>query len=141
MNRKESGAFLRVAQVLYGHWEEGSGADTRLFKTLIPDSYIDAGRSVSVGKSASGFVWREHVVPCFVIRECCKELFQQDKSVQDVATFIETHLKLVTITMEERENLDFKLGYKNSMPKGWDCGGDIWARFKEAEIVVANDVG
>jgi hypothetical protein len=132
--RKIKRAFLRVAQVLYGHWEEGSGADTRLFKTLIPDNYILAGSSVS------GDVWREHVVPCVAIRDRCFELFEQNKSIEDVATFIEAHLKLAKIS-EERETLDYKLGLKDRMPKGWNWGGNIWARLKQARIVVASEVG
>jgi hypothetical protein len=118
--------------------EEGRDAHTGIFRTLVPEDYIKAGKSVSVGKSPDS-PWCEHVVPCCVIRNCCNKLFDQNKSIEDAATFIEAHLKLVTITTQEQEKLDKQ--FRQSMPKGWDCGGDIWARFKEAEIVIESDVG
>ncbi len=120
-------AFLRAAQVLYGHWEEGTGAHSRLFETLIPES------GLLLGTSVEGSGWREHVVPCAVIRDRCLQLFDQGKSVEDVAAYIETHLKIVIISREERARLDFQLGLKSTMPTGWE-DGDIMARLRAAGI-------
>lgn len=120
-------AFLRAAVVLHGHWEEGTGAHTRLFETLIPDGYV------FVGSAADGANWREHVVPCAVIRDQCFLLLDQGKSTQEVADFIEAHLKIVMITREQRQRLDFELGHKTSMPEGW-LPGDIMARLRAAGV-------
>lgn len=120
-------AFLRAAHVLYGHWEEGTGAHSRLFETLIPEG------GLLLGTSVEGPGWREHVVPCAVIRDRCLQLFDDGKSIEDVAAYIEAHLKIVVISREERDRLDFKLGLKSTMPIGWE-DGDIMARLKAAGI-------
>ena len=125
-------AFRRAAQVLYEHWEEGTGAHTRLFETLIPESYV------LIGRSSKGDSHREHVVPCAWIRDRSIELFEQGKSIDEVARFIETHLKVVKISEEERSLLDFEMGLKTTMPSGWEPG-DVMSRLTAAGIVLVSE--
>jgi hypothetical protein len=117
---------------LHGHWEEGTGAHSRLFERLIDEGYIVAGTSIKGGRC------REHVVPFKVIRDRCNEYFSQGRRPEDVADFIQTHLKLVRITKEERDHLDFRLGLRDRMPTGWQ-EGDWMARLREAGIVLASE--
>lgn len=123
-------ACLRMANVLYGHWEEGTGAHTRLFEKLIDEGYI------VVGTSIRGGAYREHVVPFKVLRDRCNEYFDKGRRAEDVAPFIETHLKVAFITMDERDRLDFELGLRDRMPDGWQ-EGDVMARLRMAGIVLA----
>jgi hypothetical protein len=109
-------AFVRIANVLKEHAEEGRFPHSRFFETLMPDEWIVSGRSVKGGG------WREHVVPCaFLARECIKA-FEGGASVETIVVLLEKYLRIVHITREEREIIDFRLGYRNSMPETWVFG-------------------
>jgi len=123
-------AFRRAALALHGHWEEGSGAHTRLFETLVPDEFVIWGTSVRGGK------YREHAVPCSVLRDRCFEMFRAGACIDDVAKFIGDHLKIVLITTEEAEQLNVHMKLKNTMPPDWTPGGDVFARFTAAGITI-----
>ena len=125
-------ACRRAALALHSYWEEGSGAHTRLFETLVPDEYVVSGVSIKGGW------YREHVVPCKVIRDHCFELCAQGASVEDVAAFIQAHLKIVFITPEEAEHLNVRMKLKTKMPAGWAVGDDVMARLAAAGISITN---
>lgn len=127
----KSRTMHRVAYVLHGYWEEGRGAHTRLFDTLIPDFYIEAGESVN------GRGHREHVVPCVYIRNLANDMFTEGASIEDVAAMLERLLAIVHITKEEQALMDHQLGLKMTMPEDW-CPktGDVNARLTMAGIEV-----
>lgn len=128
-------AFLRAAKVLYEHWEEGTGPHSRLFDILLNHVKSDLIVGRSVAASATGTGGPEHVMPCAFICKQCLELFNKGKPVEDVAAYIDAHLKIVIVTKEERRKLDSKkLGLKNKMPPGWKDGDDIMDRLKAASI-------
>lgn len=117
----------RAAFVLFQLWEENRGAHSRLLEMLVPDSYI------TIGISKNGGGWREHLVPLAFIRYQCFEIFEREGSVEEAAEFIDAHLKVVHITLEERKKLDYDLGLKGKMPDNWSVG-DYLARLTKAGI-------
>jgi hypothetical protein len=135
-------AFLRIADVLYGHWEEGTGPHSRLFDIRLnhinKEQFI-VGDSEAAAKSKSG---PEHLMPCAEIVQRCLKLFEQGKvegrSAEDVksevAQYMEKNLKIVRITQEERKLLDSLPGLKAKMPGEWKEGDDISERLKRANI-------
>lgn len=133
-------AFLRATRVMFGMWEERGSSDTRLLDPpLIPDQYV------RVGESLDGAEHREHVVPRKVICDECHKMFKEgtekgievDALIKLVADLIRKHLKIIHISMKEKECLDQgkQLNLRQSMPKGWSFeSGDTYARLHEANI-------
>jgi len=125
-------AVNRGAHVLFELWEEGRGAHSRLLEMLVPENYI------TIGTSKNGSGWREHVVPLAFIRDKCFEIFEEECGIADggierASQFIDTHLKVAYITLEERKKLDFELSLKGKMPDAW-VAGDYLARLTAAGI-------
>ncbi len=120
--------MLRLAQLIYDHWEEGSGMDTRIFQVpLINDGLVLWGRSLSGG------TYREHAVPRVLIRDGCLKMFDEEADVEEVKELLLQYLWIVHITEEEAARLN--AAHKMSMPEGWAFGeGDPFARFKAVGI-------
>lgn len=119
----------RIAEVIHGHVQEGSGIHSRLFEVLIPDEYA------IVGESQKGKTYREHVVPCCIIRDACIQMFKDQATIEAVSAAIEKHVAIVLITKEEAKILDNERGWKNCMPPGWTFNeGSIFARLEEAGL-------
>ena len=132
-------AYLRIAHVLYEHWEEGTGPHSRLFDILL-NHFVKINKNEfivgdSVAYSAAGSGGPEHVVPCAFIIGKCLEKFEQKKSEQEVAEYIEANLKIVRVTQDERKRLDSLPGLKAGMPDTWKDGDDIMVRLHEAKIL------
>lgn len=129
-------AVRRLAEILYDHWEEGRVGHTRMFEVIVPDEWITHGRSVKGGH------YREHVVPCAVIRDGCMDIYEKRKGerrtsemVDEAASLIEKYLRIALITTEEAKYLDNELELKSTMPDGWVFGeGDPLARLEVAGI-------
>ncbi len=122
---------LRLAIVLRGIYEETGGSDTRLLTGLLmPDELVEVGRSIA------GADHREHVIPRKVIWTECKRLFDVGAPDEEVARFLIGHIKVVRISREEQLHLDSASGanLKQSMPKGWKVGDDVFARLSAANI-------
>jgi hypothetical protein len=125
-------AIWRLAEVMYDHWEEGRDGHSRTFEVLVPDEFVIDG------KSTKGIGYREHIVPCAVIRAGCKEMYESGASIEEVAAAIDKHLRIVLITKDEARYLDHQLGLKASMPPGWVFGrDDPMARLHAAGIELA----
>ncbi len=122
-------AIHRAAVVLFELWEENRGTHSRLLELLVPDKLI------TIGTSVRGGGWREHLVPLAYIRDKCHEIFETGGTIAQAAQFIETHLKVVNITREERTRIDFELGLKSRMPENWKLG-DYLARLDAAGIAL-----
>lgn len=123
--------MLRLAQLIYDHWEEGSGMDTRIFQIpLINDGLVLWGRSLSGG------TYREHAVPRALIRDECLRMFDEGGDVEDIKALLLQYLWIVHITKEEADSINAR--YKMAMPDGWTFGeGDPFARFKAVGIELA----
>ena len=124
-------ALIRIANVLIEHAEEGRFPHSRFFETLMPDPWILAGRSINGGG------WREHIVPCaYLARECIKAA-DRGATVDDIVGLLDRYLRIVHITPVERHVIDFKLGYRSTMPANWIFGeGDPFQRIIDANIVL-----
>ena len=124
-------AFDRVAYVLHSYWKDGTGRayTTRLFDTLIR-------HNINCGRSLNGGGHREHVVPCGLLIKLSFVMFEQGRSIPEVAQFLEAHLKIADITREEARRMDFDLGLKEKMPDGWKLGDDVMARLVSAGITL-----
>jgi len=125
-------ALRRVAVVLQEHAEEGRYPHSRIFDTLVPDAWVVEGTSTNGGG------WREHVVPCSYLASACVQKFQGGGTVEQVTELLDRYLKIVHITLEERQHLDFELKLRNRMPDGWRFGvDDAFARLRAANIHIA----
>lgn len=122
--------IFRVAQIIFDHWEEQSGMDTRYFDhPFIHDVYVVNGKS-EVGGS-----YREHAVPRVYLRDECLRLFNSGASIDDVAKVLDENLRIVLISREEADLMN--RSYKTSMPDGWKIGeGDPLERFHRVGIKV-----
>jgi hypothetical protein len=107
--------FRRLAEIIYDHWEEGSGMDTRFFShPFINDVFV------VIGQSAEGGNYREHVVPRVYLRDKCLEMFSNKATIEDVAKILLENLLIVKITKEQADELNSTL--KIAMPDGWVLG-------------------
>ena len=128
----KSRAIKRLAEMFFDHWEEGRVGSTRIFEHVIPDEWVIIGRSSESSK------YREHVVPCALIRNQSIKMYGQGSSVSDVAFMIEHHLLIVLITDEERKQLDDVEKLKTQMPEGWlFSDANPYARLQVAGIEFA----
>jgi len=119
----------RAAEVIKGHVEEGTGIHSRIFEVLIPDEYV------IIGESKKGKTYREHIVPCCIIRDECVKMFKAGADINSVAEVIEKHVAIIKITFDDANLLDKKLGWKNTMPPGWKFNEDtIFDRLEKAGI-------
>lgn len=124
-------AALRVALHIRGLWEEKGSSDSRLLEALLlPDRFTLSGRS----HAAQGAGCREHVVPRKVVVDECHRMLARGNSDDDIAAFIQDHVRIVVISNEERILLDRHLGLRQRMPDGWRPGDDIYARLRRAGI-------
>jgi len=125
----------RAAVVLHGHWEEKTGVHSRIFESLVADWLVEDGESVK-GKD-----YREHIVPCSLMRDECIKLFDAGYSVEGVTHEIMKHLRIVRIHSDEAKYIDHELGLKTRMPDGWTFGkDDPLARLRAGNIILKEDV-
>ncbi|MFC5547274.1 hypothetical protein [Massilia aerilata] len=124
---------LLLAQLLYDHWEEKSGFDTRFFHMpLIRNEWVLRGRSIK------GEGYGEHIVPRVLIRDECLKMYDRGESLMAVRDAIVAHLGIVMISREEAHHLDHVRGWKTTMPPGWRFGvDDPMARITDAGIILA----
>lgn len=90
------------------------------------DNLIRKGESKAVQNDRNAPTWREHVVPCTLIKEEAIRMAQAGDSVEDIANMLEANLAIVIITPAEARILDAV--YQTTMPTGWNFGDDIYAR-------------
>lgn len=121
----------RLAEVIFDHWEEQSGMDTRYFDhPYIHDVYVLDGQSTDGGE------YREHVVPRLYLRDRCLEMYENNATINEVAIVLYANLRIVKITPEQAAALNKK--YKNTMPDGWTIGkNDPMERLHAVGICIA----
>jgi hypothetical protein len=134
-------SFYRAAWVLHHFFEEqrdeyqrekGAWVHSRLFDTLVHAPLILAGTSIE------GHGHIEHLVPCALIRDHAFEMYQDGKTVDDVADMIGRYLRIAYITPKEARQLDYELGLKTTMPdewRGFETGG-FMERLEKADITL-----
>ena len=102
---------------------------------------IYVGHSVN-GRSAANAnsqVWREHPNPCDWIISSGFKMYDNGKSIAEVAAMIKRNLKIAIISKSEQELLDYALGLKTTMPQGFEDGHDPLSRLHYAGIILENN--
>lgn len=126
-------ASERVVYVMRHLYEEAGHSHSRLLDDmLLPTELITVGRS----RACEGKGYREHVVPCRKIVKRGHAMIECGRSDAEIAAFIRKHTKIVMISKAEASYLNRKSGMnlRQSMPKGWKFGDDIFARLTAAGI-------
>ena len=80
--------------------------------------------------------YREHIVPCIMIHNRAIDMTIEGKSIADVAQMVASNLGIVLITNAEAELLDNTMGWRTTMPAGWEWGNDPMARLVGANIAL-----
>lgn len=133
----------QTCQLLVAHirnlLEAGYNSNSRLFSHMLhPEKdFVFAGKSIAV--TAETPTHPEHVVPCaFMIKEI-QRMIKDGAQDEQIASLLNKHWKVATITKEEQQRLDFKLGYKSTMPPEWRFeDGDTFKRFELADITIVS---
>jgi hypothetical protein len=111
---------------------------SRIFNYVLhPEmKYVHFGVSANVTSESK--THPEHVVPCAVL---INEIFRliEEKVLDDdeIASLLQKHCKIVTITKEEAKHIDSTLKLRSKMPPGWSFEqGDTYERLHRANIKI-----
>ena len=114
------------------------GFNSRIFQHMLHWEYEFVGIGESIELKDESTFHPEHVVPCAVlISETCRLIELNVLSNEEIATLLQKHWKIAKITKEQAKHIDYKLGYKSSMPKDWSFEtGNTLARLELAKITL-----
>lgn len=90
------------------------------------DDIITIGKSKAVLANPDAPQWREHIVPCTLIKEEAIRMAQAGAAIPQIAQMLKENLAIVIITAEEAKTIDAV--YQTTMPTGWNFGDSIFAR-------------
>jgi len=96
------------------------------------DDLMMVGESVAVRTEPDSPNWREHLVPCCMIKEEAIRMVQVGDSLPIIAQMLKANLAIMIITVDEQEKVDSK--YQTTMPSGWKFGDSIFARLDKMGI-------
>jgi hypothetical protein len=71
--------------------------------------------------------WREHAVPCNLIKSKAVEMIRNGDCNRQVSEFILKHAKIVLLAEYQHKILDEHV--RDKMPSDWRFGDDVYARF------------
>jgi len=149
-----------LAQNIINAWIKGQGWALSRGGGNSVGGYDQSDNQIEVGITRGGYnqwketgrSYREHAVPCDAINnyalEMCDNVGDKLKNpranselywntVEEIAKMIFRNLVIVYCSDEERKVIDNELGYKETMPSGWDpLTGNILERFIVAKIPV-----
>jgi hypothetical protein len=126
--------FQKTAQVIelavkLEHWDilerGGLGFDAH-------DGLITIGKSAAVLADPTAPTWREHLVPCVMLKDRAVEMFQEGATVPQVAQMLKANLAILIITQDEAKLVDSK--YQTTMPEGWNWGDSVFARLDKMGV-------
>jgi hypothetical protein len=106
-------------------------------RTLLSGDSID--HIITLGQSAERTEedsYREHIVPCIMIHNRAIDMTLDNQGIADVAQMVKSNLGIVLITNAQAELLDNTLGWRTTMPNGWDWDMDPMARLVGANIAL-----
>jgi hypothetical protein len=96
------------------------------------DDLITIGSSKAVLADPSASTWREHLVPCVIVKEEAIRMVQVGDSDVKIAEMLKRNLTILIITQNEQEKLDAR--HQTTMPVGWKFGDSIFARLDAVKI-------
>ena len=105
------------------------------------DHLITVGRSYEAIRAKPSQHYREHVVPAIRIKEKALEMAKCHATIEQISSFLRSHLLIIIITKDEAALLDKQLtgegiSLKTSMPANWIWGDDPMERLECAGIKV-----
>lgn len=130
----DQGYFEKTAQLIefavkLQHWDvldRGSlGFDAH-------DELITVGESKAALANPDAPKWREHIVPCTMVKEEAIRMVEDGATVPQIAQMLKENLAIVVLTAQEAKRLDSV--YKTTMPKGWNFGDSVFARLDATGI-------
>jgi len=131
----DEGYFEKTAQIIelavkLEHWdvlERGSlGFDAH-------DGLITIGKSKAMTENPNQPAWREHLVPCCMIKDKAIEMVKSNCSIAKIAQMLKENLAIMIISQEEQKIVD--ADFQTTMPKGWEWGDSVFARLDETGIL------
>lgn len=128
-----------VVQLIKNHVEEERGGiHSRLFSYVLhpEQDFVCIGKTEAVINGEA--VHPEHLVPCTILIQEVRRLLSE-KTLEDVeiAKLLQKHWKIALISKEQARYIDYDLGYKSTMPAGWNFeSGDTLARLHAAKITL-----
>ncbi len=87
-------------------------------------------------KDYSGILHGEHVIPLKLVFERWVEMVENGETPASQRNFLDMHLIVVWITIEEQQRVDRELKLRTKMPKGWTWNDDRFARLTVANIKI-----
>lgn len=133
--QNENEIFMKIAK-RYRHAIDNQDQDMLdLARQLLNGDSID--HIITRGESQSRTpldTYREHIVPCVMIHNHAIKMTQENESLTKIAHMIATNLAIVLISNAEQQLLDIELGWRTTMPDGWEFGQDPFARITGANI-------
>jgi hypothetical protein len=116
------------------------GFNSRIFQHMLHWEFDFVGIGHSPEVTLESGIHPEHVVPCAVLINESRRLIEQGRlSDEKIAKLLQKHWKIARITPEQAGYIDGKegLGYKHTMPSGWDFEtGETLARLNAAKITI-----
>ncbi len=129
-------AFERLVRYFDKRLFDGYGAHTRAFEAFLPDAMVPRGQG------NDGGTYREHVVPCNLLRDQCNKWLRHGVPVPHVARWLRPYLAIVHITAGQADLLDQELGFKTRMPPDWAFeSGCIFERLHVAGVAFDRPAG
>jgi hypothetical protein len=131
----DEGYFEKTAQIIelavkLEHWDVlergGLGFDAH-------DGLITIGKSKAMTENPNQPAWREHLVPCCMIKDKAIEMVKSSCSIAKIAQMLKENLAIMIISQEEQKIVD--ADFQTTMPKGWEWGDSVFARLDETGIL------
>ena len=99
---------------------------------LLDRFFVDPLTSrVAVNKKDEVLMWGEHIVPIDLLFRLSCEFIKQGGTALELEKLWEDNLKVLYISKELQETIDYKLKLQTTMPEGWELGDDPMARIVE----------
>jgi len=99
---------------------------------LLDRFFVDPLTSrVTVNKKDEIVMWGEHVVPIDDLFRLSVDFIKQGGTAVELEKHWESNLKVLYISKELQETIDYKLKLQTTMPEGWKFGDDPMARIVE----------
>lgn len=100
--------------------------------SLLDRFFVDPLTSrVAVNKKNEYLMWGEHIVPIDLLFRLSCEFIKQGGTALELEKLWEDNLKVLYISKELQETIDYKLKLQTTMPEGWKLGDDPMARIVE----------
>ena len=91
-------------------------------------------KMIAINQPTDVRTYREHIVPCDLLLKQTVEMFQTGSTVEAVAEMLKANLAIAYIDPKDALRLDTELGWRTTMPNGWQFGDSVTARLDEAKI-------